>query len=164
MRYCLNINGGTVTVNAEGDGMDSNGNLYMNGGTVYVNGPTNGGNGALDYNGEAKVTGGTLIACGSSGMAEGFGESSTQNSVCHTLSASVSANEALKITDSSGKEVLTFTPVKNWQNVVFTSPDLKQGETYTITAGSVSEQVTLESIVTSNSSGGDFGGRGGKRF
>lgn len=160
----LNINGGTVTVNAEGDGLDSNGNLYMNGGTVYVNGPTNGGNGALDYNGEAKVTGGTLIACGSSGMAEGFGESSTQNSVCHTLSASVSANEALKITDSSGKEVLTFTPVKNWQNVVFTSPDLKQGETYTITAGSVSEQVTLESIVTSNSAGGDFGGRGGKRF
>ena len=40
----------------------------MAGGTVCVCGPTNGGNGALDYNGTATVTGGTLIACGAVGM------------------------------------------------------------------------------------------------
>ena len=160
----LNINGGTVTIDAEGDGLDSNGNFTMAGGTVCVCGPTNGGNGALDYNGTATVTGGTLIACGAVGMEEGFGDSSTQYSVLHDLGSTVSANEKLTITDSEGKEILSFTPKKTWQSVVFTSADLKEGETYTITAGSQSETVTIDGIVTSNSKGMSFGrGHGGGR-
>lgn len=162
----LNINGGTVTIDAEGDGLDSNGNFTMTSGTVCVCGPTNGGNGALDYNGTATVTGGTLIACGAVGMEEGFGDSSTQYSVLHDLGSTVSANEKLTITDSDGKEILSFTPTKTWQSVVFTSADLKEGETYTITAGSQSETVTIDGIVTSNSSGKNFGGGhgGGRGF
>lgn len=160
----LNINGGTVTIDAEGDGLDSNGNFTMAGGTVCVCGPTNGGNGALDYNGTATVTGGTLIACGAVGMEEGFGDSSTQYSVLHDLGSTVSANEKLTITDSDDKEILSFTPIKTWQSVVFTSADLKEGETYTITAGSQSESVTIDGIVTSNSTGMSFGrGHGGGR-
>lgn len=160
----LNINGGTVTIDAEGDGLDSNGNFTMAGGTVYVCGPTNGGNGALDYNGTATVTGGTLIACGAVGMEEGFGDNSTQYSVLHDLGSTVSANEKLTITDSDGKEILSFTPTKTWQSVVFTSADLKKGETYTITAGLQSETVTIDGIVTSNSKGKNFGGgHGGRR-
>ena len=154
----LNINGGTVTIDADGDGLDSNGNFTMAGGTVYVCGPTNGGNGALDYNGTATVTGGTLIACGAVGMEEGFGDTSTQYSVLHDLGSTVSANEKLTITDSDGKKILSFTPTKTWQSVVFTSADLKEGETYTITAGSQSETVTIDGIVTSNSTGMSFGG------
>lgn len=160
----LNINRGTVTIDAEGDGLDSNGNFTMTGGTVCVCGPTNGGNGALDYNGTATVTGGTLIACGAVGMEEGFGDNSTQYSVLHDLGSTVSANEKLTITDSDGKEILSFTPTKTWQSVVFTSADLKEGETYTITAGSQSETVTIDGIVTSNSKGKNFGGgHGGRR-
>lgn len=45
----LTINGGTVTINADGDGIDSNGYFYINGGTVYVEGPESNGNSALDY-------------------------------------------------------------------------------------------------------------------
>lgn len=160
----LNINGGTVTIDADGDGLDSNGNFAMTGGTVCVCGPTNGGNGALDYNGTATVTGGTLIACGAVGMEEGFGDSSTQYSVLHDLGSTVSANEKLTITNSDGKEILRFTPTKTWQSVVFTSADLKECETYTITAGLQSETVTIDGIVTSNSKGKNFGGgHGGRR-
>lgn len=160
------INGGTITIDAGSDGIDSNGNFTMSGGVVYVCGPTNGGNGALDYNGTATVTGGTLIACGAVGMEEGFGDSSTQYSVLHNLGSTVSANEKLTITDSDGNEILSFTPTKTWQSVVFTSGDLKDGETYTITAGSQSETVTIDGIVTSNSTGMSFGGGhgGGRRF
>lgn len=154
----LCINGGTITIDADGDGIDSNGNFTMSGGVVYVCGPTNGGNGALDYNGTATVTGGTLIACGAVGMEEGFGDSSTQYSVLHNLGSTVSANEKLTITDSDGNEILSFTPTKTWQSVVFSSGDLKDGETYTITAGSQSETVTIDGIVTSNSTGMSFGG------
>lgn len=160
----LNINGGTVTIDAEGDGLDSNGSFTMTGGTVCVCGPTNGGNDALDYNGTATVTGGTLIACGAVGMEEGFGDNSTQYSVLHDLGSTVSANEKLTITDSDGKEILSFTPTKTWQSVVFTSADLKEGETYTITAGSQSETMTIDGIVTSNSTGMSYGrGHGGGR-
>lgn len=162
----LNINGGTVTIDADGDGLDSNGSFTMTGGTVCVCGPTNGGNGALDYNGTATVTGGTLIACGAVGMEEGFGDNSTQYSVLHDLGSTVSANEKLTITDIDGKEILSFTPTKTWQSVVFTSADLKEGETYTITAGSQSETVTIDGNVTSNSKGKNFGGGhgGGRGF
>ena len=160
----LNINGGTATIDADGDGLDSNGIFTMAGGTVYVCGPTNGGNGALDYNGTATVTGGTLIACGAVGMEEGFGDNSTQYSVLHDLGSTVSANEKLPITDSDGKEIVSYTTTKACQSVVFSSADLKEGETYSITAGSQSETVTIDGIVTSNSTGMSFGrGHGGGR-
>lgn len=154
----VTIDGDTISVVASDDGIN------CAGGTVCVCGPTNGGNGALDYNGTATVTGGTLIACGAVGMEEGFGDNSTQYSVLHDLGSTVSANEKLTITDSDGKEILSFTPTKTWQSVVFTSADLKEGETYTITAGSQSETVTIDGIVTSNSKGMSFGrGHGGGR-
>ncbi len=67
----LTINGGYIVIDSGGDGLDSNGSVYMNGGTVIVNGPTNNGNGAIDYNGEFKVTAGYLVAVGSSGHGRG---------------------------------------------------------------------------------------------
>lgn len=71
----LKINGGYIYVNSSGDGLDSNGSIYMSDGEVYVDGPTNNGNGALDYNGVFELTGGTLIAVGSSGMAQSVSKS-----------------------------------------------------------------------------------------
>ena len=167
----LKITGGTLYVNASGDGLDSNGEFRMEGGTVYVSGPVNAGNGALDY-GEgckATVTGGTLIACGAVGMEEGFdGSDSTQYSFLHNLSSTVSGGTELTVSDSSGSVLLSFTPEKDFQSVVFTAPALAGGETYTVTAGSVSETVTLgtDSMATSNSTlSGMGGGRGrGKIF
>lgn len=63
----ITISGGTVTVDADGDGIDSNGNLTVSGGTIYVSGPTNSGNGALDYGGSASITSGIVIAVGAYG-------------------------------------------------------------------------------------------------
>jgi phage baseplate assembly protein gpV len=64
----VDVTGGSLTINAQGDGLDSNGNASISGGTVVVNGPTNSGNGALDVNGELTVTGGRVAAAGSAGM------------------------------------------------------------------------------------------------
>ena len=158
--YLLTISGGVVKINASGDGVDSNGNLIVEGGEIYVSGPTNGGNGAIDYGDGASawITGGKIVACGSIGMAEGFGEeNSTQYSVLHNLSSTVSGGTEVKITDSSNNVILSFTPEKDFQSVVFSCPEMTEG-TYTLTAGDVSEQITVSSIVTSN---GTFGGMGG---
>lgn len=160
--HSLTISGGTVTVNAEGDGLDSNGNLYISGGTIYVSGPTNGGNGALDYGDQGctcEITGGTIIAAGSTGMAVGFGETSTQYNVLHNFDSS--AEGEFTVTDSDGNVIMSFTPEKTYQSVVFSCADLKEG-TYTVTAGGQSEEITISSIVTSNGTGG-MGGFGGGR-
>ncbi len=162
----LTISGGTVNVNADGDGIDSNGNLYITGGTVYVSGPTNGGNGALDYGDQGctiEISGGTVIAAGSVGMEVGFGETSTQYSVLHNFDSAAAAGSEFTVTDSDGNVIMSFTPEKTYQSVLFSCADLKEG-TYTVTAGDTSEEVTVSSVVTSNSTGmGMGGGRGGFR-
>ena len=163
--YKLTISGGNVYVDSEGDGLDSNGDFYMTGGTVFVDGPVNGGNGAIDigdFGCTAQITGGTIIAAGSVGMEVGFDESSTQYSILHYFSSPVSGGSEFTVTDSSGKVIFSYAPSKDYQSVVFSSPDLTEGS-YTLSAGGSEETVEISSIVTSNSSGmgGGFGGRGG---
>ena len=154
------INGGYVHVNASGDGIDSNGDLIMNGGTLVVSGPTNAANGALDANGSLTVNGGTVIAAGAVGMAETFGSASTQVSFLTNLSGA--AGSEIVVKDQSGNVILSGTVEKNFSCVVISSPDLKVGETYTVSAGSGDVSVTVNAI--SNGSGGGFGGGPGGGF
>jgi hypothetical protein len=154
----LRFTGGSVNLDASGDGLDSNGYLYVEGGDIYVSGPTNSGNGALDYGIEAIISGGTLVATGASGMAQNFSNSSTQCVFLVNFDQTVSGGEKLTVTDSAGSEILAYTPAKDYQCAVISSPALKQGETYTVTAGNASTEVTLDSIVTGGG-GGMMGGR-----
>lgn len=157
----LTITGGTVKVNADGDGLDSNGDLTITGGEVYVDGPTDGGNGALDYDGNGSVTGGKVIIVGSNGMAMGFGSNSTQASVLTTVSGS--AGDKITITDSSGKEILSYTAAKDFQSILASSSDMKDSESYTITVNGKSTTATA-SLATQNGNaqgGGPGGGAPG---
>lgn len=156
----IRITGGKLTIDASGDGIDSNGSLYIEGGEIYVSGSINGGDGALDYDGEGTISGGTIVAVGSSGMAMGFSDSSSQCSLLYYLSSAVSAGSAVTLKDSSGNTVVTFTPQKSYQSAVISCEALKQGETYTLTCGSETNEITLDSIATSNG-GGMGGGMGG---
>lgn len=159
----LLITGGKITVNADGDGLDSNGNLRVEGGDITVNGPSNGGNGALDIGtengGAGVIAGGTLIALGTSSMAENFGSTSTQCAFLVTMN-SFGAGETITITDSQGNVLYTGVTVKSANSVVFSSADLVVGETYTVTIGSISATVTQSSTVVGNSNG--FGGGFGR--
>lgn len=159
----LLITGGKITVNADGDGLDSNGNLRVEGGDITINGPANGGNGALDIGtengGAGVIAGGTLIALGTSSMAENFGSTSTQCAFLVTMN-SFGAGETITITDSQGNVLYTGVTVKSANSVVFSSPDLVVGETYTVTIGSTSATVTQSSTVVGNSNG--FGGGFGR--
>ena len=158
----ITISGGTLTVNSDGDGIDSNGDLTVSGGTIFVSGPTNSGNGALDYNGSGVITGGTLIAAGASGMAENFSNGSTQCSVLVNFSSTVSAGSEICVYDSDGTLIASYTPEKNYQCAVISSPALAVGETCTVTAGGTQQTVTLSSTITGGGMGmGGMGGHGG---
>ena len=151
----LTISGGTVIVDASGDGLDSNGTFEMSGGTVYVSGPTDSGNGAIDYGSEATISGGTIIAAGSSGMAETFSESSSQASAIVYLDSSTTGE--IVLTDADGNEIASFTPDKEYSCVVVSSPEMEEGETFTLTCGSQTTELELTGAVTSSGSGSSAG-------
>ena len=158
------MNGGKLYVNAGGDGLDSNGDVVMNGGTVTIDGPEDDGNGALDYNSSYKMNGGTLIAAGSSGMS--MTPSEGQNSVNVYLDNTYSDTNIV-IKDSQGNELVNYTPAKKFSSFVYSGSNLTTGETYTVYAnGEQVETFTVNDTVTkagNESAGrGSFGPQGGK--
>ena len=182
----LYINGGYIYMNAGGDGLDSNGSIVMNGGTAIVNGPTNNGNGPIDYNGTFQMNGGLLIAVGSSGMAQAPGTTSEQNAILVNFTASQQAGTLIHIKDDEGKTISTFAPTKTYQSIAFSSPDLEIDQTYHIylggsstgtnidgvytngeyTPGTLNTSLSLSSVITTSGAtggmrGGMPGGRGG---
>ena len=148
------ITGGTININADGDGIDSNGCIGITGGSVYVLGSSDNGNGAMDYGICAAITGGEIVAVGGSGMAQGFGDESTQCSALVNFDEWVDAGETITLTDSDGKEVLSYKVDKKFNSVVISTSDMKQGETYTLTVGDQSSTFTLDDITYSEGSGG----------
>ena len=131
----VNISGGYLYVDAGGDGFDSNGDLTISGGVAIVNGPTNGGNGSLDANGTIYANGGFLAAAGSNGMAEYPTGTSTQNVIIITFNGMQQAETIIRIVDENGADLLNFAPSKTFGSVIFSSPDIKSGSTYTVYTG-----------------------------
>ena len=148
------ISGGMISVNASGDGVDVNGDLEMTGGELYVNGPQSSGNGALDYDGSFTLTGGTVIAVGAAGMAQGVSDPAIPGTAMN-----VSGSGALEVLDNAGNVLVHFEPLRDYSHVVVYSDRFADGESYTLTLGGESQTVQM----TTDSTGGmGFGGgRGG---
>lgn len=157
------IYGGKLSINAGGDGIDSNGDFVVGGGTVYLDGPTNPGNGPLDYAGKAKITGGTFIALGSAGMAMNFGEESTQGAILCALNGTADAGTEVSVKDSTGKVLASYVSQKDFQSILISAPGMTQGQTYTVCAGDATAEFTLDTLIYGNGHGGpgDPGGHGG---
>ncbi len=148
------ITGGVISVTASGDGVDVNGDLEMTGGELYVNGPQSGGDGALDYDGSFTLTGGTVVAVGSAGMAQGVSDPAIPGTAMN-----VSGSGVLEVLDSTGNALVHFEPLRDYSHVVVYSDCFTDGEIYTLTLGGESQTVQM----TTDSTGGmGFGGgRGG---
>ena len=139
------LEGGTLTIDAEGDGIDSNGTASISGGSLVVNGSVQGGNGPLDAAGDITITGGTVWALGTSDMLQGFAQGSTQASI--TANIAGTAGQTLIILDANGKEVARQTASKDFQAVIMSSADLVDGQTYTIQVEGTT-QTTTAALVT----------------
>jgi hypothetical protein len=187
----LLIEGGYLYVNANGDGLDSNTAIKMTGGTVLVYGPASSGNGSLDYDQSFIIEGGTLVAAGSSGMAQGISEDSKQNAIMMTFTEFQEAGTTVYVEDSNDKQVFAIAPEKQFQTILISTPELQNEQTYTLSSGGVltgqnkdglynnveyetgsqSVEYTIsgvmtyldESGVTEAPASGRFGGNGGRR-
>lgn len=147
----INITAGQIVVDAQGDGIDSNGNVTMSGGTLIVNGTTSGGDGALDYDGTFDLTGGTLVAVGSSAMAQTVSDSSSQGTVSFYLDQKQSANQMVSLFDASNELLLAFTPIRDYQFVVISTPDLVIDQSYTLHLGGTATGDAQNGLVTDGS-------------
>lgn len=160
--YYISISGGEITVDADGDGVDSNGTIAQSGGTLTIYGPTSSGNGALDYEVSYAVSGGTLTALGSRGMAQA---PSTLSQPCLAISADAPANSKIEVKANGGTVLETTTP-KAAQSLIFSSDKMKSGTEYEIYVGGelVSTVTATDGISGDGANGqGGMGGFGGGR-
>lgn len=151
----LTIAGGEIYINASGDGIDTNGSAVMTGGTIYVDGPTSSGDGAIDYQNQFTISGGTLIAADCVNGSEAPSASSEQPSILMYFSSSQSAGTEISLKSADGTTLASFTPQKDYKVIVISAADMKTGDTYSIYSDSTKLcDVTLSSSVTSIDSTG----------
>ena len=148
----LNISGGNIYVNASGDGLDSNGNITVTGGVTVVDGPANSSNGAVDAGmengGVVTISDGTVFAWGASGMAESFGNTSTQASFLCTLPGTCAAGTQVTVADADGNELFSHTVASAGNSLVFSCPELTEGETCQLIIDETVYELTLSGINT----------------
>jgi len=130
------ISGGNLYINSSGDGLDANGTLEISGGYTVVVGPTQGDTATLDYDKSGIITGGTFIGTGAQGMAQSFSDS--EQGVIAISVGNQSAGTKILLKDKSGNTIIEHSPELNFAVVILSSPDIKKGETYTVTVGSES--------------------------
>lgn len=154
----MTINGGVLTVNAEGDGLDSNGNLTINGGLVWVFGPTSGGNGVLDYDGTFCMNGGTLLGVGTSDMAQTPAQTSGQYSLAAVLPSAAQAGSVIEIV-IDGETVISKTSPKRFHYIVASDAAFAaEAEVAVVVDGSERYVGELTDVVTCFGTSGGFGG------
>lgn len=162
----IRITGGSLSVKAMGDGIDSNGDLFVEGGSIYVEGPESSGNGILDFNGTGTITGGTFTGVGNAGMFQVFSETSSQPVIVKYYEEKQAAGTAVEVLDGSGTQLAKVTPDKAFSVLIFSSPDLETGKTYQIRTGEDTADIQVTGIVNQSGEaleqdgGGIRGGNG----
>lgn len=116
---------------SEGDGIDSNGDLYINGGTVisYAHNISDGG---LDADGKICINGGVVAAFG--GRNDNVDTNSAQKFVQLTYSSSASSPITLMTKDGE-KPVFVINPEREYTDVIISTPDLDYDTTYYLLNG-----------------------------
>ena len=128
----ITINGGTVKVYADADGLDSNGNLI--------------------------ITGGMVVGIGSGGMLQTptVGQGWVQQSV------TVKAQDRVKVTDSNDAEVVSLMAEQAAISLFVSTPQITEGQAYKVISDSAMAEVVVgENAQGGFSPGpGGFGGLG----
>ena len=135
--YKLEIYGGNIFVNCEGDGLDSNGTITATGGNSIIWSMHSGGdNSPIDCDGSFTVNGAVIFGAGSSGMNDGIPATGSQSYI--TSKNSVSEGTVINVL-SNGQTVFSAAAVKNVNYVFYTSPTLSNGQ---ITTGGTAQSYT----------------------
>ena len=153
----INITGGTVTVNANGDGIDSNGTATLSGGTLIVNGPFTGGNASLDTNGDLLLNGATVTAGNSGDMFEAPSTNSTSGYVKISNVSNLSAGTTVQVAGSSGNVVANYKVTNsNTALILVSSSKITKGQSYTVYTTTDSVDASSTTLASNATSLGSF--------
>ena len=154
------INGGSVNIQVtgetgEGDGIDSNGYLVVNGGTVLTTANPQAGEGGIDSDSGICLNGGTVIALGNRN--DSAAADSAQALIELTFRATVPEGSEVELRDSGGTAVVSFTAPRDFSSATLSVPELAWDSTYTLWVDGVQQQYT--GTGTMDAPGGGGGGQ-----
>ena len=127
------VNGGKLTIKVtgetgEGDGIDSNGWLVINGGTVYAAACANSADAGIDSDMGIHINAGTVVATGH--MLDRI-EDGGQNYAVFQFTQKQTGSKTVSMKDENGTAILEAKPENAYSILLFSSPDLNAG-TYTL--------------------------------
>ncbi|MBR4231238.1 MAG: carbohydrate-binding domain-containing protein [Bacilli bacterium] len=137
----------------EGDAIDSNGKLIINGGTIYAFAHPSGPDAGLDSGKGTYINGGTVIATGN--MTDQIENDSKQNFIYATFNK-INEDTLIVIKDQDNEVITAFKTGRDIQNLLYSSPDLDY-KSYTIYTGGTIEGEETNGLYTkvNNYSGGE---------
>ncbi len=149
------IRGGELEASAGGDVVDSNGNIYVTGGTLRLSAPPYPDyEGSLLCNGDVTISGGNIAAVGCMGVNVYWDK---QPILWFSHTNEIVAGSTLSIRDADGNVLLELATRSDAVQSVYTTPDFKVGETYSLYIdGEKKLDVTLKDGMNAI---GDDGGR-----
>ncbi len=176
----ITISGGTLSVTAGGDGLDSNGSIRMTGGTVLVS-STGNADSALDYDGSFLLEGGVLLAACAGNMAQAPTDPE-QYTVSVQFDTTLPAGTYIQLAAEEAEFVFCLSEPAN--HIVFSAPELRAGAACSISyggtysggsegllctggvysGGTVLTELTLSDYLTTYGQVGMGGSRGGNIF
>lgn len=154
------VNGGTVNIKvredaAEGDGIDSNGWLVINGGNIFSQACSTSGDAGIDSDNGIYINGGTVIATGN--MLDKI-SGGAQNYAVFTFRESQKDAKTYELQNKNGETVIKCSPENAFTYLIVSSPNLSGGD-YTLLANGTALSVSESA---ENGMHGGFGG--GKPF
>ena len=151
----VTVNGGTLTVvvtgeTGEGDGIDSNGSIYINGGSVFAYACGASMDSGIDADQGIYLNGGTVIATGN--MLDAIEESSQTHAV-FSFAQTQPGGGSYTLKNEKGTVILEVAPPNAFTSLVYSAPALVEG-TYTLWSG----ETQLEGMKGSGGMGSFIGG------
>lgn len=172
----ITINGGIITCDSgygdgdEGDGIDSNGWIVINDGYMIACANARSQDSGVDSDNGVYINGGTVLASGH--MYDEIAKDSAQKFMVLSFDKDVKESETILITDTDGKAVSAFNAVNDYNIIVYSCPELSDGDYNLYKAASVTGDLNgsiytnitdykdaVQLQYTSNAMGGFGGGK-----
>ena len=145
----ITINGGVLTCNAgggqEGDGIDSNGWIVINDGFIVSAASATSPDSGVDSDNGIYINGGTVLASGN--MYDEVSEDSEQAFVALNFASSVEAGQMFALKNADGEIAIAFSAANDFKTLVYSSSELTDGD-YTLYEISSADGVAVSGLYT----------------
>ena len=124
--YFISIHGGEVNVFCDGDGIDSNGNIFFDGGVISVFSQGNRDNEPIDHDGNFTLFNADVLCAGAQGMEKIHAGILKGNMMYAYYDQAVIKDKTIKVKDESGEVVREGRITKDINYMFYSSPNLNE--------------------------------------